>query len=221
MTEERSLNPEVRRGETESRPDQQSWLDRAGVGTTAIGKMLKERFAYEERLSELQARMPTRQEIPEADDLEVYHELMAKIVDNLNSSDTILRARQKVKEDGYAALTDSEREGLLRAFDRARDQAFKQVTMSPRQKRQIRFAAISQLNYSLRNYLHNGSPESWMILEPKMRRVDFMSSQQIIRFLRNSGNERADVEFISEEAQDPEAAESVKQADRELALTAV
>jgi hypothetical protein len=221
MTEERNLNPEIRRAETESRPERQSWLDRAGVGETDIGRKLKERFAYEEKLSELQARMPTRREIPEASDLEVYRELMTKIVDNLNNSDTVQRARQKVKKEGYTALTDSERDGLLKAFDRARDQALSQAKMSPRQKRQIRFAVISELNYSLRNYLQNGSPETWMILEPKMRRVEFMSSQQIVRFLRNSGNNSADIQFITEEAEKPEASESVKQADRELAAPTV
>ncbi|USN53580.1 MAG: hypothetical protein H6760_00165 [Candidatus Nomurabacteria bacterium] len=197
---------------------EQSWLDRAGLADTDIGRMIRERMQYEESVRQMQrARMLIREtEVPEQSDREVYQEVMGRIVDALDESDTVKAARTKVKEEGYVALTEIEREQLVKVFERARDEAIRSVEMSDAQRSRIRFAVRSELNYSLRDHIIHGTPEVWMILDPSARPVDFMDSREILQYIRNSGAPSRDVDFVREEAESEDAPESVRQAVREL-----
>ncbi len=185
-----------------------SWLERSGVSETDLGRQLQARLEAMEAPS-YEFRPVDANEIVEASDLEVYRELMSAILDELKHSDVVRAARGKVKGEGYEALTDIERSALLDAFDRARRKAFERVEMSEEQRRRLQHAATSELNYSLRHYIREGTPEDWMVLDPKARPVDFMNTTEVLRYLKNSGTPSQDVHFLTE---DPSVPEETKQA---------
>lgn len=217
MAENRALHstPEISRPVAEH---EQSWLVRAGVAETDIGRILRERLQYEESVRQVQrTRMMIRErEVPEQRDREAYQQVMEKIIDALDESDVVKRARAKVEEEGYAALTDIERGQLLKTYEKIRDHAIREAEMSDAQRQRIRFAARSELNYSLRNHILHGTPEAWMVLDPSARPVDFMDSREILQYIRNSGAPSRDVDFVREEAEEESAPATISQAAREL-----
>jgi hypothetical protein len=165
-----------------------------------------------ETFDQMAARRIEPKDVVEQSDLEVYRAVMEEILDELKGSDAVRSARAKVKKEGYAALTDLERDALLDAFDRARRRALERVDMSDEQRRRLQFAATSELNFSLRHYIREGTPEDWMVLDPKARRVDFMGKTEVLRYLRNSGTPSQHVGFIES---DEEIPEDVKEAVQE------
>lgn len=197
-----------------------TWLERSGVAETEIGRMLQSRFSETSEVEQYRARMLEASDVVEADraDVIVYREVFSAILDELKTSDIVRAARAKVEQDGYESLTEQDRDGLLRAFDRARANALRKVDLSDAQERRLRFAMTSELNYGLRHYIREGTPEDWMILDPKLRRVDFMDTTHVLRYLRNSLTPSADVAFIeadpdiTPETKAAVAAEPVEQA---------
>lgn len=192
-----------------------NWLERAGVAETEIGRVIQAKFAAPEALEQYRARPIEAADTVDRADVEVYREVLDAIMDELKTSDTVRKARAKVKESGYESLDELDREGLLRAFDRARKRAIAKVEMSGRQANKLRFAVTSELNYSLRYYIHEGTPEDWMILDPELRPIDFMGSTEVLRYLRNSLTPSADVAFVES---NPDVPPDVKEAVAEAEL---
>jgi hypothetical protein len=219
MTEGNSatLQPETARPEQE-RVFSQSWLERNGVADTQIGQQIHDSFQEVEaqELAMLAAEELRPEVFAEPRDVEVYRELLREVQKNLRASDSVLACRMKVKEHGYAALTELDRRSLIQAFDRAREHAFRTVEMSGRQARHIRFAVVSELNYGLREAIIHGTPEEWMVLDPRARRVDFMESGQIRKYLRNTGTPSQDVSFLREEAERPGSRSAIREVAQEL-----
>ena len=210
-------NSQFAKGEAiESKPGYGNWLERSGVSNTEIGRVLLAKFSVPEAEMQYRARPIEVDDVADRSDVEVYREVLDTIMDELKNSDTVRQARAKVKESGYESLTDIDREGLLRAFDRARQKAMAKVEMSVRQTNKLRFAVTSELNHSLRYYIHEGTPEDWMILDPELRPIDFMGSAEVLRYLRNSLTPSADVAFVETDLDVPQEIKKAIREDEDL-----
>lgn len=130
-------------------------------------------------------------------DKEAFQEVMTKIYDGLKQSDII----NDFRFHGKQVESEHDVAGVFRAYERSLENALKQACLTDRQAAQLRHAAHSELDYSLRDVITRhavagaeaGDPafdpsEYLLILDPKLRKVDYMDSKEILKTLRRSAS---------------------------------
>lgn len=151
-------------------------------------------------------------EIPPSD-REVAHELIKAIMDGLKENSTIGDARLKMKNHGPEALDKFEREAVIKAYERVRDAAINRVDMTDEQRHHLKFETVSELNRGLRTAILTGAaPETWMVLDPKLKNLDSLDSHQVVRYMQNllttehSDKIKAEIRVIKETVEENKSA---------------
>jgi len=181
----------------------------------SIAASIQESIRDEEDYPLPEEMMISQREIPEENVRKKLQEFIGFVMQSLKKNTEVQRLRIKVEEEGYEALDKYDRQALFDAFQKARKDALEKVEMTPVLKRKLKF--YSQLNYSLKACIIEGkNPEAWMILNPKLRKVDAMTTQEIIRYLKNLMVVRTN--FEKTKGKEGEASELEKQLESELNL---
>lgn len=163
------------------------------------------------------------------DDRDVIQTVMKKVMQGLKESSTVKQARLTVKTEGAEAIDKHERRALLAAFERIRDRALNTVDMTEEQRRRLTFETKSELNRSLHSAILTGAaPETWMILFPKLRKIEALSSDQAIRYLKNllapkhSDIIKAEIKAIKQMAgESAEAKKALTEAEKDATLAEI
>lgn len=223
MTEKTNVNfdVEVRQPtssvEAPEKTEAPSWAERAGLTETDIGAIIHQQFNEAEALPAYEMFDSDETEMPDLPERKAYRLLLKKVMLELKQSDAVRKARSKAKADGYESFDEIERKALLKVFDRARSRALEKIDLPPDQERRVRFAVQSELNHGLRYHIvHGGAPELWMLLNPKLRKIDLLSATQLRRFMQNSLAPSRDVQFVQAEAAKPDARPDIKILAQEL-----
>ncbi len=205
--------------EEERRPSRVEMNTRFGMESFSIGNTIS-KMMDEEYLPEI--NFATRR-VPEAKDRDVLNFMMRDIVNDLRHNAEMRKIRLKVKEKGYESLSPQDKKMIFKVYDRIKGGSLKDTQkkfgprISSRQIRKIKFNTTSELNYSLRErIIEGGEPEGWMILEPKLRKVDLMDAKTMKRYLRNSLNPKGDIKFIREEVENDTASADMKKVGEEF-----
>lgn len=215
MTESAST-PEMSGRDLESRPNL-DWLESEIGGerfsfATALQHSFAEIDAGGALPMEYYYPVIVPPEIPPTD-REVAHNLIKEVMDRLYDNSVISDARLKMKNEGPESLDKFERQAVVRAYEKVRDDAIKAVDMTDEQRHRLQFQTISELNRGLRTAILTGAaPETWMVLDPKLKKIDGLDSQQVVRYMRNllttehSDKIKAEIRTIKETANENEAA---------------
>ncbi len=211
------VRPAARPPERPEKSEPPSWADRSGLGPYDIGRIIETQFKEAEALPAYEMFDIDQDEMPELPERRAYQLLLKEVMLELKQSDIVRQARLKAKTEGYESFDETERKALLRVFDRVRLRALEKINLPDGQERRVRFAVQSELNHSLRYHIvHGGAPELWMLLNPKLRKIDLLSSTQLRRFMQNSLAPSRDVQFVKTEAAKPDARADVKTVAQEL-----
>lgn len=193
-----------------------------GVERFSFAAGLKSQMEEAENLPPLEFQ---ENEVAQAKDKEILNFVINETLKKIKNNSEIRKLRKKViEEENINVLTKTERKKMVEAFDKARNQAFEAAQKKFDQKlssehlRKIKKATVSQLNYSLRQkIIDGGEPKSWMLLEPKLRKVHLMDRKTLTRYLRNSLNKSADVKFIKQQEEANQATDEMTEALEEVA----
>lgn len=130
-------------------------------------------------------------------DREAFQDVMETVYEGLKSSDIV----NDFRFHGKQVESEHDVEGVFRAYERALKTALEKTDLTARQEAKLRHAAQSELDYSLRDVITRhalagteaGEPtfdptEYLLILNPKLRKVDYMTSDEILRTLRRSAS---------------------------------
>lgn len=128
-------------------------------------------------------------------DSQAFREVMKSMYKRLKESDTINQFRY------HGGHLESEQDvaAVFAAYDRALDKSLEKSDLSDRQDSRLRFAAKSELDWGLRDLItHHVLSESedrtfepkdfLLMLNPKIRKVDYMDSKEILGVLRRSAS---------------------------------
>lgn len=178
---------------------------------TAARLAYAERGSYGETLAKMFAEIdvnPAAFDVQPADlmygetifdqrDKDAYQDVMKKIYDGLKHSDII----NDFRFHGKQVESEHDVEAVFRAYERSLESALKRTHLTDRQEAQLRHAAHSELDFGLRDVITRhaiagaeaGEPtfdpsEYLMILDPKLRKVDYMDSKEILKTLRRSAS---------------------------------
>lgn len=178
---------------------------------TAARLAYAERGSYGEVLSrmfaEIDANPEAFQPVPEdrsfaeamfgQRDKDAFQEVMKKTYDGLKNSDII----NDFRFHGKQVESEHDVEAVFRAYGRSLESALKHAHLTDRQEAQLRHAAHSELDFGLRDVITRhavagaeaGEPmydpsEYLLILNPKLRKVDYMDSKEILKTLRRSAS---------------------------------
>ena len=131
-------------------------------------------------------------------DTDAFQEVLSAVYDKLDNSDAVKAIRYQHKP----IETAQDIEACYRAYERALDSALHRTDLTERQESKLKFAAHSELDWGLRDLVINHALESGagsaepryepkdflLILDPKIRKVDYMDSREILAVLRRSGS---------------------------------
>lgn len=130
-------------------------------------------------------------------DREAFREVMETVYDGLKNSDIV----NDFRFHGKQVETEHDVEGVFRAYERSLQTALKKSHLTERQEAKLRHAAHSELDFSLRDVItrhalagtESGDPtfdptEYLLILNPKLRKVDYMDTKEILGVLRRSAS---------------------------------
>lgn len=130
-------------------------------------------------------------------DKDAFQEVMKKVYDGLKSSDII----NDFRFHGRQVESEHDIEGIFRAYSRSLENALKHANLTDRQEAALRHAAHSELDFGMRDVItrhavagaESGDPtfdpsEYLLILDPKLRKVDYMDSKEILKTLRRSAS---------------------------------
>ncbi|MBI3572823.1 MAG: hypothetical protein HY092_01320 [Candidatus Kerfeldbacteria bacterium] len=127
-------------------------------------------------------------------DAEAFQEVLTRLYARLKESDAVDHLRHHQPESAHDI------EAAYRAYDQALDQAMKKSTLSSKQEARLKFAAHSELDWSLRELvadhlladedaeLRHQPKDFLLMLNPKIRKVDYMESGEILAVLRRSSS---------------------------------
>jgi len=211
------VRPTTSLSEAPERAEAPSWAERAGLAEHDIGSIIHAQFNEAEALPAYEMFDIDETEMPALPERKAYQLLLKEVMLELRQSDTVRKARLKAKTEGYESFDEIERKALLKVFDRVRSRALEKIDLPPDQERRVHFAVQSELNHGLRYHVvHGGAPELWMLLNPKLRKIDLLSSTQLRRFMQNSLAPSRDVQFVQAEAAKPKARPEIKIVAEEL-----
>ncbi len=130
-------------------------------------------------------------------DKDAFQEVMKKVYDGLKQSDII----NDFRYHGRQVESEHDVAGIFRAYERALENALKHAHLTEAQEAQLRHAAHSELDFGMRDVITRhaiagaeaGEPtfdpaEYLLILDPKLRKVDYMDSKEILKTLRRSAS---------------------------------
>ncbi|MFH0952575.1 MAG: hypothetical protein V1838_05385 [Patescibacteria group bacterium] len=232
MSENSTATVELPAAELENRPDREP--DRIANDAELYGERFSIAAAFAHTMAEIDengAYPPEMYEDTAAQpeiksDKEAFRQVLKEMVKYLNQNDHVKRARLLIKKEGPGELDKYERKHLLKAYERAREHAFKKVNMSEDQLDRLKFETRSEFNRGLGTaILTKAEPESWMVVystTKNMRLINWMSSQKIVQCMKNalttksSDIIKAEIKTIREEANNDN---DVKEAHEELMKT--
>jgi hypothetical protein len=129
-------------------------------------------------------------------DAEVFQKFLSAMMEHFKSSDIVQKFRTRdFKPSGRPEPTDWKQ--LFSEFERARQYAFGKVDMSSSQRARL-LAAKSGLNYSIRELALSGADNAMdclLMVFPAQRRIHYMSSSEIIAYLKRSASVADTAEF--------------------------
>lgn len=130
-------------------------------------------------------------------DRDAFQDVMEGIYDGLKSSDIV----NDFRFHGKQVESEHDVAGVFQAYERALKTALEKSDLTVRQEAKLRHAAQSELDFSLRDVITRhalagveaGEPtfdptEYLLILNPKLRKVDYMDTKEILGVLRRSAS---------------------------------
>lgn len=130
-------------------------------------------------------------------DKEAYQEVMTKVYDGLKSSDIINDFRFHSRQ----VESEHDIEAIFRAYSRSLESALKHANLTAGQEAALRHASHSELDFGMRDIITRHAvagaeaddptfdpSEYLLILDPKLRKVDYMDSKEILKTLRRSAS---------------------------------
>ncbi len=169
----------------------------------SIAEMIQTMFreADEQAASgQFEAWVPDERREAEMKDPEAFREFLAVIQSKLKESDAVQHLQRATKEGREISSHDIE--AVFRAYERALHETLNRLRsdLSPEQLHRLRSAAMSELDWSLRDMisqhvvasadadseLHFDPTDFFLLLNPKARKIDYMDSQEVLTTLRRS-----------------------------------
>lgn len=170
----------------------------------SIAAMLQTMFREADERARLgqfdEAVMIEPEPVPTRRTPEAFQALLSAVQTQLKESDAVHRLQESVKRED--AVTVHDVEAVFRAYDRAFHDSLQRLhrELTPGQFKQLRLAATSELDWSLRDIITQhvtadqaGSAELrydpkdfFLLLNPKARKIDYMTSAEILTTLRRS-----------------------------------
>ena len=129
-------------------------------------------------------------------DVVAYKKFMTTVMAKLKESEAVMLLRRP----DHQIESAHDIEAVFRAYERALEYAETKVQLAPHQATRLSHAAHSELDWSLRDLMVQSAtlgptaetrfiPKDFLlILNPKLRKIDYCDSQEILTILRRSGS---------------------------------
>ncbi|GEM_PF-3146328 len=130
-------------------------------------------------------------------DKDAFREVMETVYEGLKNSDIV----NDFRFHGRQVESEHDIEDVFRAYELALKTALKKSDLTARQEAKLRFAAQSELDFGLRDVITRHAlagaesgestfdpSEYLLILNPKLRKVEYMDSKEILGVLRRSAS---------------------------------
>jgi hypothetical protein len=220
--------PEIRQGELETPLEISQTPEREVPGTDiveeendirfgedrySIGAMLHKSFKEIDENGPMPELITIPQEIREKPTREVYLAVLKRMFRGLRESPLVRKVRMEVKKDenGYENISRPEKDGLLRVYDRERDDAFQKVEMSDKQRKELKSLRSSQLDFQYRSWFREGKKAFRCgFVDPFFKLVERLSKKKLSKYIGRSSLSIDTFRKNKQPDKEKEAAETLK-----------